>query len=63
MTRYEFLKELANNNLNVSETARKMHYHRNNIVYHVEKIKEETGLNPVKFYDMIKLLHMFKEND
>lgn len=63
MTRYEFLKELANNNLNVSETARKMHYHRNSIVYHLEKIKEETGLNPVKFYDMIKLLHMFKEDD
>ena len=63
MTRYEFLKELAKNNLNVSETARKMHYHRNSIVYHVEKIKEETGLNPVKFYDMIKLLHMFKEDD
>ena len=57
----EVIKALADNDMNVSKTANAMHYHRNNIIYHVEKIKDETGLNPLKFYDLIKLLKMVGE--
>ena len=33
------------NNLNVSETARKLFGHRNTLVYRLEKIKKLTGLD------------------
>ena len=33
------------NNLNVSETARKLFVHRNTLVYRLEKIKKLTGLD------------------
>lgn len=50
------IRALADNNLNVTKTARQVHYHRNTIVYRVELIKREFGLDPLKFYDLIKLL-------
>lgn len=43
-------------NMNVSETARALMYHRNNVDYHLKKIAEETGLNPFCFYDLVQLL-------
>ena len=33
------------NNLNVSETSRKLFVHRNTLVYRLEKIKKLTGLD------------------
>jgi carbohydrate diacid regulator len=37
------------NNLNVSETSRKLFVHRNTLVYRLEKIKKMTGLDLREF--------------
>ena len=52
----EVIIRLAENGLVVSETARKMFVHRNTVVYHIQKIQENTGKNPLDFYDMCYLL-------
>ena len=41
------------NNLNVSETARKLYIHRNTLVYRLEKVKKITGLDLREFEDAI----------
>ncbi|MCL2022847.1 MAG: helix-turn-helix domain-containing protein [Oscillospiraceae bacterium] len=41
------------NNLNVSETSRKLFIHRNTLVYRLEKIKKLTGLDLREFDDAI----------
>lgn len=50
----------AENDMNETKTARAIHYHRNTIEYHFKKITEKYGLNPHKFYDLIKLIKMAK---
>lgn len=42
------------NDLNVSETSRKLFIHRNTLVYRLEKIKKITGLDLKKFEDATK---------
>lgn len=37
------------------EVGRRMNYHRNTILYHVKKIKENTGLDPLNIDDLVKL--------
>lgn len=41
------------NNLNISETARKMYVHRNTLVYRLEKIQKTTGLDVRVFDDAL----------
>lgn len=43
------------NNLNISETARKLYIHRNTLVYRIEKINRLTGLDITKFDDAATL--------
>lgn len=43
------------------EVARRMNYHRNTILYHVKKIKENTGLDPLKVDDLIKLKNVISQ--
>lgn len=52
----KIINTLADCNMNVQKTANKMNYHRNTIVYHLQKIENKTGLNPMNFYDLAKLL-------
>lgn len=47
---------MAEHDLRVSEAARSLFYHRNTAVYHLDKIQEETGKDPRKFYDLSELL-------
>ena len=47
------LQRLFENNLNVSETSRKLFVHRNTLVYRLEKIKKLTGLDLREFEDAI----------
>ena len=46
----ETVKCFFDNNLNVSETARKLFIHRNTLMYRLEKIKKLTGLD-VRIFD------------
>ncbi|MCD7927532.1 MAG: helix-turn-helix domain-containing protein [Oscillospiraceae bacterium] len=47
------INKFFENNLNVSETARKLFIHRNTLVYRLEKIKKLTGLDLREFDDAI----------
>lgn len=49
------IRRFFENNLNVSETARKLFVHRNTLVYRIEKIKKLTGLDLREFEDAIVL--------
>ena len=48
------VKKFFENNLNISETARKMFIHRNTLVYRLEKIKSKTGLDLKDFEQATK---------
>lgn len=47
----ETAETFMENNLNVSETSRKMFLHRNTLSYRLDKIKQSTGLDIRKFSD------------
>ena len=49
------IQRFFENNLNVSETSRKLFVHRNTLVYRLEKIKKLTGLDLREFDDAIVL--------
>lgn len=57
----EIVIAFAKCNMNLSETARLVHMHRNSIVYQLEKIQKKTGLQPKRFFDLIKLVEMCEE--
>ena len=46
----------ADNNMNMQATARQLYYHRNTVVYNIAKVREQTGKDPMNFYDLCKLL-------
>jgi carbohydrate diacid regulator len=47
------IQRFFENNLNVSETSRKLFVHRNTLVYRLEKIKKLTGLDLREFDDAV----------
>ena len=49
----ETAEAFLENNLNSSETSRKMYLHRNTLLYRLEKIEKQTGLDIRKFSDAI----------
>ena len=57
------INKFFENNLNVSETSRKLYVHRNTLVYRLEKIKKITGLDLREFDDAIvfKVAMMVKQ--
>lgn len=46
-------EEFLSDNLNVSETSRKLYMHRNTLMYRLDKIERLTGLNIRKFSDAV----------
>lgn len=57
----EVVLALAANNMNVCETARQLPAHRNTVVYHANKVKKLTGLDPLNFYDLHTLVQRIKK--
>ncbi|MBM7557031.1 CdaR family transcriptional regulator [Halanaerobacter jeridensis] len=43
------------NDLNVSQTARKLYIHRNTLLYRLDKVKDKTNLDPRQFSDALRL--------
>jgi sugar diacid utilization regulator len=60
-TDIEIILALADYNLNISHVARSRFMHRNNVIYHIGKIKKATGLDATKFYDLCKLIQEVKQ--
>ena len=54
----EIILSMAKNDLNVTTTAKELHRHRGTVIYWIEKMKKDTGLDCRKFYDLVKLLEM-----
>ena len=54
----ETIKAFAECDMNASKTAEHMYMCRNAVVYNLNEIKRKMGLDPRKFYDLIKLLEM-----
>lgn len=52
----EIIIALADNQMNIAEAGRKIFMHRSTVQYHVRKIFEATGKDPLDFYDMCELL-------
>ena len=42
--------------MRLSETARRLIFHRNTVQYHLDQVKKKTGLDPHNFYDLVKLV-------
>ena len=49
---------MANHNMNVTDVARAIFAHRNTVLYHLDKVKQQTGLDPRRFYDLVELVKM-----
>lgn len=56
------IKAYAVNDMDMCKTGRQFYMHYNSIRYRFEKIKRETGLEPRRFYDLVKLLKMIGED-
>lgn len=57
-TQKNVIISLAENDMRVSSVAEHLNYHRNTIIFHIKRINELYGLNPLRFYDLIQLLDM-----
>ncbi len=53
----------AENDMITEKTAKVMVYSRNTVDYHLKNIKKKTGLNPMCFFDLIRLYAMATEKD
>ena len=53
----------ADNDMNATETGRKLFMNKNTVRYHLEMVGEKTGLSPFKFYDLVKLVGILKETE
>jgi len=49
------IEKFFENDLNVSETSRQLQVHRNTLVYRLDRLKEQTGLDIRKFEDALSL--------
>lgn len=56
------VRALAECNMNATEVARINHYHRNTVVFHLNRVQRETGLDPRRFYDLVALVEMVGKN-
>jgi hypothetical protein len=52
---------MANHNMNVTNVARAIFVHRNTVLYHLNKVKQQTGLDARWFYDLVELVKMAQE--
>ena len=46
---------LADNRMNITDAANHLNKHRNSVIYHIEKIKQKTGLDARDFHGLCKL--------
>ena len=59
------IQKFFENNLNVSETSRKLFVHRNTLIYRLDKIRKVTGYDLKRFQDAaaFRLLSRLPENE
>lgn len=52
---WKIVKAIADNNMNMSKASEALYMSYNSVRYHTEKIRSITGLDPMKFDDLVKL--------
>lgn len=57
----EVILAYADCNMNTYHAAKKIYLHRNTIMHHLKKVRRLTGLDPLNFYDLHKLVAMVRE--
>ena len=57
----EIIFAMCEENLNCSAVVRKHYVHHNTVIYHLKRIKQNTGLDPKNFHNLIELEIMAKE--
>ena len=50
----------ADSDMNISGTGRKLFLCRSTILWYLDAIKRDTGLDPRRFYELIKLVDIAK---
>ena len=65
MTEFELkmIKMIAECDMSLQKAANKLYVHRNTLTYHIEKIKQRTGLDARRFYDLCRLLEVANEKE
>lgn len=58
---WKTIRAMADADMNVSEAARMLCMHRGTVVYRLAQIHQQTGLDPYRFHDLVKLLKMCDE--
>lgn len=58
--RCEIILALADSGMNISAAARKLFFNHSTVHYHIGIIKSITGLDPMNFYDLGKLVAWVK---
>lgn len=56
------LLAFADNNMSATATSRQLFMHVNSVYYHLNRVKHATGLDPKKFYDLVELTSLYKED-
>ena len=56
------LWSLFRHNLNASAVGREMFFDSKTVIYHAEKIRAKTGLDPRNFFDAVELLEMLGDS-
>ena len=59
-TDYRIIRELTNNGMKITKVAPNVYLARKTIYYRCEKIKRITGLDPLDFWDLLKLYRKFE---
>lgn len=57
----EIILAYADNDMNASETGKKLFMSTKSVQYHLDKIKQKTGFDPRKFYGLVKLIYEIKK--
>lgn len=52
---YRTLKIFLESNMNLTDAAKKLHLHRNTLIYRLDRIKEDICLDPRKFSDAVQI--------
>ena len=62
MKQAQVILALAECDMSSSQAAHVLHHHQNAVYYHIQKIRERTGLDPKCFYDLCKLVDMARKD-
>ena len=60
-TECDIIMALANNDLKIAMVAKDVYMSRSGVLYNIGKIIKKTGLNPLRFYELIELVKEVKE--